>query len=95
MQKSSKNWGGERRLQLERRRKLRKLQQETLRGPVDAPDAQREALILEGARQKHGTNFPVSDYNPRLRCSFVIPSMEEFERTPVHQGLDSLDWSCI
>lgn len=49
MQKSSKHWGGERRLQLERQRKLQKLQQERLRGPVGAPDSQREGTSAMAA----------------------------------------------
>lgn len=53
------------------------------------------SLILQDAGQKHGTNFPNRDYNPRLHCSFVITSVEELAWTPVHKGLDSLDWSWI
>lgn len=53
------------------------------------------SLIQEGARQKHGIHFPNSGYNLRLCCSFIISSVEELAWTPVHWGLDSLDWSWI
>lgn len=97
MRKSPKNWGGERRLQLGARGSCESCSRKIARSG-DCSLFQREQVprqILEYARPKHGTNFPNSDCNPRLRCSFVTPSVEELEGAPVHKGLDSLDWSCI
>lgn len=87
MQKSPKNWDRERKLQL--RRRAAKVAAERLRVLAGSVARKKEAsvrtaglfhtsLILEGAGQKHGTNFPNSDYNPGLPCSVLTPSAEEF-----------------